>query len=259
MEEFAMKNVRFVPLSFLLLVLVACGSGAPAQSTPTPTPTPEITPTPTIPLVPSHLVQFLTSDHVRLRGLLYGQGNTMVICSHMLRTTKAIWVESGIPQRLAVLGYRALAYDFRGNGDSAGQANSSTLDVDLRAAVNFAHQQGATKVVLLGASMGGTASLKVAAEEQVTAVISLSGPQEFGVSVSDEEVKAIKVPKLFMASENDDPFVTDARHMYAIAIPPKEMHIYPGVAHGIDLFDSGNGDDPAQRVLHFITHYASTS
>ena len=256
-----MKNVRFVPLSFLLLVLVACGSGAPAQSTatPTPTPTPEITPTPTIPLVPSHLVQFLTSDHVRLRGLLYGQGNTMVICSHMLRTTKAIWVESGIPQRLAVLGYRALAYDFRGNGDSAGQANSSTLDVDLRAAVNFAHQQGATKVVLLGASMGGTASLKVAAEEQVTAVISLSGPQEFGVSVSDEEVKAIKVPKLFMASENDDPFVTDARHMYAIAIPPKEMHIYPGVAHGIDLFDSGNGDDPAQRVLHFITHYASTS
>src|SRR5258708_25412960 len=238
-----MKYVRLLPLSFLLIVLVACGSGAPAQSAATPT-------------VPTRPVRFLTSDHVQISGLLYGHGKTMVICSHMLSTSKAIWGESGIPQRLAVLGYQVLAYDFRGNGDSAGLADTSTLDVDLRAAVVFAHQQGATQIVLLGASMGGTASLKVAAEEQVTAVISLSGPQEFGVSVSDEEVKAIKAPKLFMASENDDPFVTDARHMYAIACPPKKSHIYPGNAHGTDLFGGDNGDDPAQRVLHFITHYA---
>ena len=98
-----------------------------------------------------------TGDHVQHSGLLYGHGKTMVICSHMLRTNKDIWGESGIPQRLAVLGYQVLAYDFRGNGDSAGLADASTLDVDLRAAVVFAHQQGATKIVLLGASMGGTA------------------------------------------------------------------------------------------------------
>jgi len=252
------KYIRLLPLSFLLLVLVACGSGTPAQSaaTPKPTPTPGITPTPAIPNVPVRPVRFLTSDHVQLGGLLYGHGKTMVICSHMFRTSKDIWVESGIPQRLAVLGYQVLAYDFRGYGDSAGLADASTLDVDLRAAVDFAHQQGTTKIVLLGASMGGTASLKVAAEEQVTAVISLSGPQGFGVSLSDDEVKAIKAPKLFMASENDDPFVTDARHMYAIAGSPKEIHIYPGNAHGTDLFGGDNGDDPAQRVLHFITQYA---
>jgi uncharacterized protein len=257
-----MNYVRLLPLSFLLIVLVACGSGAPAQSaaTPKPTPTPGTTPTPTIPNVPTRPVRFFTSDHVQLSGLLYGHGKTMVICSHMLRTNKDIWGESGIPQRLAVLGYQVLAYDFRGNGDSAGLADASTLDVDLRAAVVFAHQQGATKIVLLGASMGGTASLKVAAEEQVTAVISLSGPQEFSVSVSDNEVKAIKAPKLFMVSKDDeDPFVSDARHMYAIASPPKEIHIYPGVAHGTDIFGGENGDDPAQRVLHFITQYAPAS
>jgi len=107
---------------------------------------------------------------------------------------------------------------------------------------------------------GGTASLKVAAEEQVTAVISLSGPQEFSVSVSDNEVKAIKAPKLFMVSKDgEDPFVSNARHMYAIASPPKEIHIYPGVAHGTDIFGGENGDDPAQRVLHFITQYAPAS
>ena len=253
-----MKYARLLPLSFLLLVLVACSSGVSVQSaaTPKPTPTPEIAPTPTIPNVPARTVQFLTSDHVRLSGLLYGRGKTMVICSHMLHTSKIIWGGSGIPQRLAVLGYQVLAYDFRGNGDSAGSVDVLALDVDLRAAVDFVHQQGATKIVLLGASMGGTASLKVAAEEQVTAVISLSGPQEFGVNVSDNEVKAIKAPKLFLASEDDDSFVTDARHMYAIATPPKEIHIYPGNAHGTDLFGGDNGDEPAQLVLHFITQYA---
>ena len=226
-----MKHVRLLPLSFLLLVLVACGSSVPVQSaaTPKPTPTPGITPTPTIPNVPACPVRFFTSGHVQLSGLLFGHGKTMVICSHMVRTSKDIWVESGIPQRLAVLGYQVLAYDFRGYGDSAGSADASTLDVDLCAAEDFAHQQGATKIVLLGASTGGTASLKVAAGEQVTAVLSLSGPQEFCVSVSDDEVKAIKAPKLFLASEEDDSFVTDARHMYAIAVPPKRSTSIPGL------------------------------
>jgi dienelactone hydrolase len=177
----------------------------------------------------------------------------------MYRTDKDIWSATGIPQRLAVLGYQVLAYDFRGNGDSAATSDIWNLDVDLRAAVNFAHQQGATKIVLMGASMGGTASLKVAAEEQVTAVISLSGPQEFSVSVSDDEIKAIQAPKLFMASENDDSFITDARHMYAIARSPKEIYIYPGAAHGTDIFGGDNGDDPAQRLLHFIAQYAPAS
>src|SRR5205085_8909516 len=146
---------------------------------------------------------FTTSDQVQLAGLLYGHGKTMVICSHMYHTNKDIWSTSGIPQRLAVLGYQVLAYDFRGNGDSAGTADASKLDVDLRAAVDFAHQQGATKIVLMGASMGGTASLKVASEEQVTVVISLSGPQELGISLSADEVKAIKVPKLSVVGDND--------------------------------------------------------
>jgi pimeloyl-ACP methyl ester carboxylesterase len=64
-------------------------------------------------------VRFFTSDHVQLSGLLFGHGKTMVICSHMLSTSKEIWVESAIPQRLAVLGYHVLAYDFRSYGDSA--------------------------------------------------------------------------------------------------------------------------------------------
>lgn len=256
-----MKGTRLLFLCVVLFLCVGCGSGAGAPSAATPplTQTPTVAPTPTIPPVPSHLVHFMTPDHVRLAGLLYGHSRTMVICSHMNRTSKEIWVESGIPQRLAVLGYAVLAYDFRGNGDSEGHADAWLLDVDLRAAVDFARQQGARNIVLLGASMGGTASLKVASQEPVTAVISLSGPQEFLISVSDAEIKAITVPKLFIASADDSSFASAEQHMDAVANPPKELHIYPGSAHGTDIFGDSNGDAPAQLVLHFLAQYAPAS
>lgn len=260
-----MRRISLLFFLSLLLFLAGCGSGAVSQtaSTATPgataTPTPTVAPTPPIPNVPARAVHFTTSDHVRLAGLLYGHGKTLVICSHMLHTTKAIWSESGIPQRLATRGYEVLTYDFRGNGDSEGSSDIWSLDVDLRSAVSFARQQGATEIVLLGASMGGTASLKVAVEEPVTAVISLSGPQNFSISVSDAEIAALKIPKLFMASESDEPFITDAKHMYAIASQPEEIFVYPGNNHGTDIFGGDNGDDPAQRIFHFLAQYAPAS
>ncbi len=254
-----MKRLLF--FIFLLLMLAGCGSGASSRTattiTPeaTATPTPTVAPTPPIPNVPARTVHFVTSDHLHLAGSLYGHGKTIVICSHMLGTTRDIWSDVGIPQRLAVQGYEVLTYDFRGNGDSEGPRDIWSLDVDLRAAVAFARQQGATKIVLMGASMGGTASLKVASEEQVSAVISLSGPQSFSVDVSDREVQAMKIPKLFMASETDTPFATDAKHMYAIAPAPKEIYIYPGNNHGTAIFGGDNGDEPAQRIFHFLAQY----
>lgn len=254
-----MKRAHLLFFLSVLLFLAGCGSGAAARPAPTAraTPTPTVAPTPPpIPDVPARVVHFVTLDHVHLTGSLYGHGKTFVICSHMLHTTREIWSESGLPQRLALQGYEVLTYDFRGNGDSEGPQDIGSLDVDLRAAVTFAHQQGATKVVLMGASIGGTTSLKVAVEEPVTAVISLSGLQTFSVSVRDAEIEALKIPKLFIVSAEDVPFVTDAKHMYAIASQPKELYIYPGDNHGTDIFGGDNGDDPAQRIFHFLVQYA---
>ncbi len=160
-----------------------------------------------------------------------------------------------MPQRLALRGYMVLAYDFRGNGDSAGSADTDKLDVDLHAAIAFARQQGATKIVLLGSSMGGTATLKVAASEQVVAVITLSAPQTFASGVSDAEVKAISAPTLFINSQNDD-FASDTQHMYDMANQPKEIHLNDGSAHGTAIFDSENGAELTQRIMNFVAHYA---
>lgn len=266
-----MKQFRLALLTILLLLLASCGSGGPSPSalvaTPASTPTPAITPTPTlviaptptISVVPSRTVHFLTSDHIQLAGLLYGHGKTVVICSHMLDTDKSIWSDSGIAQHLALQGYLVLTYDFRGNGDSEGRRDVLSLDVDLRAALAFAHQQGATKIVLLGASMGGTVTLEIAASTRVTAVITLSAPQDFGNGVSDAQVKAISAPKLFVNSQDDD-YASDTTHMYEIASGPKELHLYPGSAHGTGIFDDPiNGSNLTQLILNFLAHYASLS
>lgn len=123
-----------------------------------------------------------------------------------------------MPQRLASRGYMVLAYDFRGNGGSARLADTDKLDVDLHAAIAFVLQQGATKIVLLGSSMGGMGPLKVAASEQV------------GSGVSDAEVKAISAPTLFINSQNDD-YASDTQHMFDIANQPKEIHLFDGSAY----------------------------
>ncbi|HEU5368986.1 MAG TPA: alpha/beta fold hydrolase, partial [Ktedonobacterales bacterium] len=207
---------------------------------------------------PAKTVHFQTSDHLQLAGLLYGQGKTAIICSHQSNSSKLIWSASGIPQRLAQRGYLVLAYDFRGYGESA-SGGTLNYDADLRAAITFVGQQGATRIGLLGASMGGTVSLKVAASEPVSAVITLSAPEHFsGISVSDGEVQAITAPKFFVNSQ-DDTYAQDTEHMYTLASQPKQLQMYPGLAHGVAIFDGPYGASLTQLLLDFIAQYAPAS
>jgi uncharacterized protein len=244
-----MKRSHLWGLLLLLVLLAGCDASA-SQTT-----TVNTTPTPTIPPVPSRMVHFQTSDHIQLAGLLYGQGKTAVICSHQLDTTKAIWDLTGMPQRLAARGYLVLAYDFRGYGNSAGERDPHQNANDLRAAIAFAHQQGAAKIVLLGSSMGGTASLQVASRETLAAVITLSAPQTFGGGVSNADVQAISAPKLFVNTEGDA-YASDTSYIYSIASEPKQLQLYPGAEHGVAMFETDYGASLIKLLLDFIARYA---
>jgi alpha/beta superfamily hydrolase len=240
-----------------LFMLIACGSKpAPQQAaaTPTPviTPTPAITPTPTLPEVASTLVHFTTMDHVQLGGLFYGnKGTTAIICSHELRSTKADWSDSA--PWFAARGFVVLAYDFRGRGDSQGQYDPGKGDQDLLAAIAFVRSHGAKQVILLGASMGADISLIVAAKTRVAGVITLSPEYLFGLS--DNEIRAISAPKLFINSAGDS-FASDTQQMFQNARPPKALHLYAGSAHGVTIFETGDGQDLIARIIAFANKYA---
>lgn len=240
-----------------LLLLAACGSKAVPQqadatSLPTVTPTPAITPTPTLPTVSRTEVHFSTQDHVLLDGWLYGRGSsTAIICSHEHPGSKADWSDSA--PWFAASGFMVLAYDFRGWGNSQGQFDASKLDKDVLAAIAFVKSKGAKKVMLLGASMGADISLITAAETQVAGVITLSPEYLFGLS--DTNIRAVSAPKLFINSEGDA-FATDTQQMYQNAGQPKTLHLYPGNAHGVDIFATDNGQDLIARILTFVNTYA---
>ena len=131
----------------------------------------------------SRPVTFESRDGVRLEGRLFGHGSTAVVLSHMRPADQRSWFE--FANRLADEGYLVLTYDFRGycpggdGGCSQGELQISAIWQDVLGAMDLVRSQGATTVALVGASMGGTASLVAAAQEgvDVAAVVTLSAPR----------------------------------------------------------------------------------
>jgi pimeloyl-ACP methyl ester carboxylesterase len=164
-------------------------------------------------------------------------------------------------EKVAEAGYLTLTYDFRYWVNGKIQ-NSLVKYVgeDLQAAADFARAQGAEQVVLVGASMGGMATAKTAASAQASAAIILAAPLDasvVGVVVQPEELQAITAPKLFITSEDDKTVKPEAlREMFELAVEPKELKIFPGTAHGTDLFKTASGPELQEMILEFIQTHA---
>ena len=90
-------------------------------------------------------------------------------CSRMRPDDQRSWF--AFANRLADEGYLVLTYDFRGycpggeGGCSQGDLQVSAIWQDVLGAMDFVRSEGATSVALVGASMGGTASLVAAGQQ----------------------------------------------------------------------------------------------
>lgn len=255
--RFARAVLAAIALVLMLVGITACAgasSTSAAQSTPIPTPTPFPTPTSTL-VVPSHDITFTTNDHIRLAGTLFGQGKTTVIFSNQTDTLSWNWTP--IAQQFAARGYAVLCYDYRGRGNSQGDRDlGPSLMTDLQAAISFARQQGAQHIVLVGASIGGAVTANVAASTSVAAVAIISAPSDFPqVEVSAATMARIVAPKLLMNSQGDD-YAQATQAMYDAAHQPKDLHLYPGRDHGLDLLTGSYGVDAMQRLFTFLQQYA---
>ena len=236
--------LRRIPiLSFFLLALVAaCGDEAITRFQPTFTPGNE---TETISIV-------LAEDEIVLSGHLFGGQNEVgVILSHMQPNDQSAWFE--FAQSLADQGYAALTFDFRGYGDSQGAKDFSTLDEDLREALRFMRDdRGLTQVFLIGASMGGTTSLVVAAQEDVAGVVAVSAPARFEDQDALGAVAGVVEPKLFIASEDDTAAMLSLQELEEEASGSTESERYPGNAHGTNLLQSEHAPEFRTLIEEFL-------
>ncbi|MDP3766615.1 MAG: dienelactone hydrolase family protein, partial [Dehalococcoidia bacterium] len=136
--------------------------------------------------------------------------------------------------------------------DSEGEEDFGKLDEDLSAVLRFARDQGRSEIFLIGASMGGTASLVVAAQEDVAGVVSISAPSEFEGQDALAAVANIDEPKLFIAAEDDTAAMLSLDELAGAASDPKDEQTYTGNAHGTNLFQSEHSAEIRQRVLDFL-------
>ena len=247
-----------------IVLLVACGGKEEARPL-SPTGPPGASPTLAAPSRPAVAeatatpitgspVSFTTEDGLTIKGRLFGSGETAVVFAHMYPNDQRAWWD--FASEVAGQGYAALTFDFRGYGETGGSKDIALIDRDLAGAVRYLRENGYQRVILVGASMGGTAALKVAARDEfeglVAGVVAVSAPQAFQGLVALDDVADIKVPMLFVASERDGVAFESLEASYDSATGPKEQQVYPGDAHGTELLDGGHAAEFKALLFDFF-------
>ena len=88
-------------------------------------------------------------------------------------------------------------------------------------------QQGAQKIVLMGASIGGLVTAMVAAQAHVQAIVLLSAPYAYNtILLTAMLAKQITAPA-FIAESDEDEFVPDAQKIYGVADRPQDPENLP--------------------------------
>ncbi len=193
---------------------------------------------------------------ITLRGHFYGPLNEVgVILSHMLPSDQSAWSE--FADVLAEEGYAVVTFDFRGFGETGGERELSKLDEDLSRAVGFLRDRNKQQIFLIGASMGGTTSLVVAAREDLAGVVAVSAPAQFDSQDALAAVASITEPKLFIASEDDTEAATSLAALVAAAGEPKDEQVYTGSAHGTDLLQGEHSAAILELILAFLREHSS--
>lgn len=189
-----------------------------------------------------------TSDTPSVPGTLYGSGTTAVILSNMDTNDQREWAP--VVEALSSGPHMVVTYDYPGF--------SLEQSPILEAVIAHVTAMGATRIFLAGASRGGVASLKVAAkhpnDKRIVGIAALSSPIEHEGTIfyTEEELKAISVPKLLINSEGDDG-AADNHRMLALFSAPKTLAFYPGDGHGTQIFDE-HKDAAVETLATFINH-----
>lgn len=184
------------------------------------------------PVVPEQVIRFATPDGEDLSGTVFGAGEIGIVLAHMRGRDQSTWAD--FARRAAADGYQVLTFDFRGYGGSSGERDTD-LDVDLLAAVNTLAERGPNRVAVMGASMGATATVNLAARYDVAAAVSLSAPANFLGLDAAGVASDVAEPLLVVVAEGDQPYAAAAT-VIADAAPNAVLEVFDGNAHGTNLF-----------------------
>lgn len=200
-------------------------------------------------------VSFPTQDGGLLYADVYGAGDRGVVLAHGGQFRKESWEK---PARvLAANGFRVLACDFRGFGQSRGPSQAdlftAPMHLDVLAAVRYLRQSGAKTVSVVGASFGGSAAADAAIQAkpgEIDRVVLLA-------AWPGKQPEKFKVPKLLIIARddaNDDgPRLPRIRTDWEKVPEPKELIVLEGSAHAQFLFQTDQADRVMREILRFLS------
>lgn len=208
-----------------------------------------------VPAAAQEHVSFATQDGVTIYADVYGKGDRGVVLAHGGQFNKESWAKQAAT--LVNAGFRVLAFDFRGFGQSARPSNSKDLydgvQYDLLAAVRYLHDRGAKAVSIVGASFGGWAAAQASIEARPGEIDRLV---LLAASPVDEPQK-IKGRKLFIVAREDansaGPRLPSIQQEYEKAPGPKQMIVLDGSAHAQFLFQTDQRERLMREILRFLT------
>jgi dienelactone hydrolase len=178
-----------------------------------------------------------TSDGLHLDAVELGSGPDGVVLAHEQGYSICSWLSIG--EDLAAKGYHVMVFEFRNHGSSQASPDNEHLGRDEQAAVNELRRRGATRMVLGGASCGGTASAIVGARSPgLVGLVILSSPSHCASMDGVAAVERITVPSYFAVSPGDMNGAVEkvVRELYdASASQQKRLVIDPSGYHGTDM------------------------
>ena len=214
-----------------------------------------------------------STDGLPFVAELSGEGDRWVLLGHMWPTSRHIW--DVLEARLAAEGYRVLSWDFRCHGDTrcaySGRRVDDVPDVyrEWEAALDHAIEEGAEEIIGIGASMGGTSLMQVAAYRgEFAAVSAISSPNVFpnkppedyregrldGLSTAGE----VAAPKLFMVGATNRCAYLYSERFFEQSPAPARLVVYDTDLHGTTMIDDAAFREDAQReILAFLRGYGS--
>ena len=201
-------------------------------------------------------VSFPTQDGGFVYADMYGDGARGVVLAHGGRFNKESWEKQA--RTLEQAGFRVLAIDFRGYGQSRGPGQSdpmsAPLHFDVLAAVRYLRKTGATTVSVVGGSMGGWAAADATIEAEAGEI---DGLVVLGAGAGNGPPEKIKGRKLFIVARNDANAdglrLPGILRQYEKIPEPKRLLILDGSAHAQFLFQTDQGERVMREILQFLS------
>lgn len=199
-------------------------------------------------------VSFPTEDGGTIHADLYGEGEHGVVLAHGGRFDKRSWAPQA--RELERAGYRVLAIDFRGYGESRGPGQddiySAPLHLDVLAGVRYLRETGAKTVSVIGGSLGGGAAASAAMDEPdlIDRLVVLG-------AAPDGPPERLTVRKLYVMTRDDTsgagPRLPALRAHFEKAPEPKELLVLEGSAHAQFIFETEQGERLMREILRFLS------